>query len=82
VVIGHGPESANLEVLRSQVANFYQQPNNLAEKMIFLRTNHIHFVFWGPEERELGEWNPVYANFLTLVYHSKNYAIFETTFTP
>jgi hypothetical protein len=82
VVIGHGPESANLEVLRSQVANFYQQPNNLAEIMIFLRTNHIHFVFWGPEERELGEWNPVYANFLTLVYHSKNYAIFETTFTP
>lgn len=82
VVIGHGPESANLEMLRDIVRRFYSLAGNDQEKLNFIRVNNIKFIFYGPEERSLGGWNPSDQSYLHSVYSSTNYEIFQTTLTP
>ena len=77
VVIGHGPESANLASLQPQVEAFYQAQTSDAERLELLQTYHVRYVFWGPDERSLGAWNPQDAAYLSLVSQSGEYAVYE-----
>jgi hypothetical protein len=76
VVIGHGPESAELANLKPQVAAFF---SSMAEgqRQAFLADLEIRFVFVGPIERTLGEWDPARADFLLHRYASEEYDIYE-----
>src|SRR5690606_26653396 len=64
VVIGHGPESADLEILRPQVKALYGLQTTTAQKLEFLRRRRVRYVFWGPAERQLGAWDPGREEFL------------------
>jgi hypothetical protein len=77
VVIGHGPESVGLNDLNRMVSRFFQlgMPDQLRLK--FLREQNVRYVFWGPEEREIGGWDPYQADYLVPVYHQGDYSIFE-----
>jgi hypothetical protein len=77
VVIGHGPESVNLAELRPQVAAFYSQETSHEGRLDFLRQFDIRFVFWGPAERELGNWDPNQAPYLRPLYQVGAYSVFE-----
>jgi hypothetical protein len=77
VVIGHGPESANLASLQPQVEAFYQAQTSDGERLELLQTYHVRYVFWGPDERSLGAWNPQDAAYLSLVSQSGEYAVYE-----
>jgi len=77
VVIGHGPESANLASLQPRVKAFYQVQTSDAERLKFLQTYHVRYVFWGPDERSLGAWNPQDAAYLSLVLQAGEYEVYE-----
>ncbi|MEW5872611.1 MAG: hypothetical protein AB1894_25345 [Chloroflexota bacterium] len=77
VVIGHGPESVNLAVLRSDVSRFYS-PGTLGQERLNLITQQkVRYVFWGPTEQALGSWEPTQASYLRSVFQSGVYTVFE-----
>ncbi|RLD03697.1 MAG: hypothetical protein DRI56_12045 [Chloroflexota bacterium] len=76
VVIGHGPETVHAKELRPRVQAFYQAGTSLEERLALLDEYQVNYVFYGPAERELGEWSPAQADYLTPVYQDGDYAIF------
>ena len=77
VVIGHGPESADLAELLPQVSAFYSQAITDSARMEMIRRLDIHFVLWGPGERALGDWDPRQAPYLHLIEENGDYAVLE-----
>ncbi|MBW8011444.1 MAG: hypothetical protein FVQ83_09420 [Chloroflexi bacterium] len=77
VVIGHGPESVGLAELQPRVEAFFRSTTADAERYALLGGNDVRYVFWGPEERKLGDWDPNGAGYLDLIYEEDDYAIFE-----
>ena len=77
VLIGHGPESIALEELRPQVKAFFDTSTTESERSSLLERLNVRFVFWGPNEKALGDWNPAKAGYLEPVYEQGEYMIFE-----
>jgi hypothetical protein len=76
VLVGHGPESANLARLRPQVKAFYQPDTTDGQRLALIHRYQIRYVFWGPAERSLGGWNPSQASFLQLAARNGDYFLF------
>ncbi len=74
---GHGPESMHLDQIAPRVACVYQSTCSDASRLAFLRTFDVRYLFWGPEERKLGDWNPSGAAFLEPIYQQDGYAIYQ-----
>ncbi len=79
VLIGHGPESANLAGLTPQADAFYQAGTPDGQRLAFISRFNIHYIFWGPAEKALGTWDPAQAGFLQLATQNGDYALFEVT---
>jgi hypothetical protein len=77
VVIGHGPESADLELLLLQVQDVYSSNMSDSQRLGWMSSIGIDYVFWGPAEKELGDWDPQTAGFLHLIQQSGDYSLFE-----
>lgn len=82
VIIGHGPESSNLEALLPQVSAFYGDEMVNQERISFIDDMEIEYVWHGPHERELGSWDPADAGSLTSIYSNINYEIYQVTKSP
>jgi len=78
VVIGHGPESVGLELLRPRVAEFYG-PMSPQARRAFLAEFNVAFVFWGPEERKLGKWRPGQESFLSLAVDVGGFQVYRVS---
>jgi len=76
VVIGHGPETAGLELLRPEIEAFFDPAHPDTARRIFLEAHQVTFVFFGPHERALGAWDPGQAEFLQQVYAASDYAVY------
>ena len=76
VVVGHGPESANLSSLLPQVRAFFRTGTPDDQRLDLLNAHKVRFVFWGPAERALGDWDPGKADYLELVFRSGAYEIY------
>ena len=77
VVVGHGPESVGGSELKPVVEAFFQASTTDVTRKFFLEELDVRFVLWGPEERELGEWQPGEADFLKKIYDDGDYQLFE-----
>lgn len=77
VVIGHGPESVGLSQLSPRVTAFYDSATPDEERLTLLKEYHIDYVFWGPNERELGSWNPEQSIFLNEIFSVEGYSIYK-----
>jgi hypothetical protein len=77
VVIGHGPESINLQELKLQVDAFYASGVPDARRLELIEQFDVKYVFWGPAERALGGWSPAQAAFLRPIYQSGQYRLFQ-----
>ncbi len=58
VVVGIGTLSVQADELQHKVAVFYDQDTTDEERAGILQSYDIRVVLWGPQERELGEFNP------------------------
>ncbi len=77
VPLGLGPESIRFPVWENRVRSFYQAQTPDAWRRNLLSTWGFRFVFYGPQERALGTWNPQEAPYLHLRYQRGAYAVYE-----
>lgn len=77
VVIGHGQLSAGLSELQERVLGFYQTDTDDSDRFELIREFDIRYIFWGPAERALGEWDPGEAAYIKQVFHVGEYEIYE-----
>jgi hypothetical protein len=76
VVAGHGPESADLATILPMVNAFYDESTLDSERLALLDAFDVRYVFSGPEERDLGTWQPGEAGFLREWIDGETYRIF------
>jgi hypothetical protein len=76
VVIGHGPESAGLADLEPQVEAIFMKQTTDETRFALLAETGADYVFWGPQERALGKWDPRQAEYLEEVFESGEYTLF------
>jgi hypothetical protein len=79
VVTGHGPESANLPFYLKQTDDYYQGNINQLQRDAFYKNLEIQYVFWGPNEKSIGGWNPSLDPNLTSIYNQSGYQIFKVS---
>lgn len=77
VLLGSGPESINAREIEPQVQCFFQPDCSAEQRDQLLYEFHVQYVFWGPSERELGNWDPREASDLIPVYQENQYFIFQ-----
>jgi len=77
VIVGHGPESIGLEKLMEGVSAFYSDTTSDLFREHFLEDLNIRYVFWGPAERDLGNWDPRAADYLENIHTQNGYSVFE-----
>jgi hypothetical protein len=81
VVIGHGPESVDLEDLSLQVDAFYSDGMTEQERLQFIKSQDVQYVWYGPHEKALGSWNPAGSDLLILAYDSADYQVYRVQFS-
>jgi hypothetical protein len=77
VVIGHGPESVAIKQLEPLVKSFFERSATNRQRIELLQNSGVDYVFWGPEERSLGKWNPKTASYLKPVYDQDGYVVLK-----
>jgi len=77
VLIGHGPESTGLSELQPKVERFYADEISDLERLSMIRAYDISYVFRGPYEAALGDWNPAQADYLQPIYQSGGYEVYR-----
>jgi hypothetical protein len=81
VPVGHGPESAHFEAERVQVEAFYGGLMDVGTQEAFLASHGIRYVWYGPEERRLGAWQPSDLPGLQLVISTSESRIYRVGLT-
>lgn len=79
VLLGREPESIHIDQLRPRVAAFYTSATTDVERLALLNEFKIEYVFWGPNERALGDWNPAQAGYLILLEKVGEYEWYQVT---
>ena len=77
IMIGHGPESFQLEKGKARVDRFFQTGTSDEERLELLNEFQVRYVFWGPNERDLGPWQPSQADYLQAWYENDGYQVFK-----
>lgn len=77
VVIGHRAETVNFSQVEKDVEKFFQANTANEERAVLLKKYDVDYIFWGPNERELGPWNPLKENYLSVIYREDPYYIFQ-----
>jgi hypothetical protein len=77
VVLGHWMETVDYEGKRTSVARFYDAGTPVAERQELLETWGVAYVFHGPEERALGDFDPAAAPWLKLAFQSGGVAVYR-----
>lgn len=79
VVAGHGPESVNLEDLLPKIKSVYQGKISEDSRLEFLQKYDVGYIFWGPNERLLGSWEPANEPYLELIVNIGKYQIYQVS---
>ncbi|HEY45020.1 MAG TPA: hypothetical protein G4O11_13660, partial [Anaerolineae bacterium] len=77
VVVGHGPESVDLVDLSFQVDAFYGDGMTEQERLQFIKSQDVKYVWYGPLEKSLGSWNPAGSDFLIIAYDNADYEVYQ-----
>lgn len=77
VLIGHGPESANLSELQPQIAAFFQAGSTHEDRLRLICSQGVDYLFWGPHERLLGNWQPMEMPGIDQIYENQEVKIFQ-----
>jgi len=77
VVVGHGPESVKLSKFIPIVDSFYDVKTTRIERLGIIDKLNIKYIYWGPKERELGDWKPEKGDGLLEIFNNGGYLIFE-----
>ncbi len=79
VVVGHGMETVNYEGKRAAVARFFSAAAPDAERRALVRKWGVVWVFYGPEERSLGNFDPHTVSWLEPDYRSGEVSVYRVS---
>lgn len=68
VFAGHYIETPNFQKKAEQIKDFYSAGLSREERIAFLKTNRIEYVYYGKSERRLGSFNPAGEKYLSKVF--------------
>jgi hypothetical protein len=77
VFVGHGPETVHFAEKKALMTRFFDAATDNAWRQELLKGYDIDYVFWGPAERRVGDFDPQEAVYLREVYEADGYFIFE-----
>jgi hypothetical protein len=75
--VGHGPETVRADEKKALVARFFDAATGDAWRRDLLAQYGVDYVFWGPQERALGAFDPLDAEYLVPIYDVGGYTLFE-----
>jgi len=81
VYLGHEMETLKYSQKQITVARFYDAMGD-AERLAILRDCGCRFIFWGPDERILGSFQPDGATFLERVFANANARVYAIKANP
>jgi hypothetical protein len=76
VVVGHWAETIDWDRQLDQTIRFYDGKTDDKWRQEFLNSNEISYVWYGPQERWLGDFAPVKAGYLAPIYSAGEVEIF------
>ncbi|MFC1923536.1 hypothetical protein ACFLY4_09645 [Chloroflexota bacterium] len=77
VVIGIETLTVAYEEVAAQVESFYQENTTLGQRQELLQKWGVDYVYWGPDERDLGNWDPNQEVFLEKIVTAGEHEIFR-----
>jgi hypothetical protein len=77
VFIGHIIETVQVERKRELAASFFQADSSDDFRRALLTEYGIRYVFHGPRERQLGDFDPLEASYLTPAYSNSSVTIYR-----
>jgi hypothetical protein len=77
VYVGHGMATFDFSVKKRAAEMFYQATGDRRDRAAFLSSNHIRYVFYGPEERRLVGQDPFAGLRLSVVYQTPAVTVFQ-----
>jgi len=77
IYAGHFGETINHLKKIDEINWFYSTNDEDELKYQFLRSRGVNFVFYGPEEKALGNFPPQEKNYLKKVYQSGDYSLYQ-----
>ena len=81
VVLGHGPETANRDLIEQEIERFFSLDSTDSYREGLIKKFGVNYIIWGPLERELGGWNPADAEYLIEINSIEDYDIYQTVVT-
>ena len=77
VFAGHGPETLYNEEKKQALERFFDAATDDGWRQALLEEYGVDYVFYGPRERGLGDWDPDEAGYLTPILVQDGYAIYR-----
>ncbi len=77
VVSGHGPESIEGARINVMVTDFFGGQLSPEQETEFLLDFQVKYVYWGPEEKSIGNWDPSIMKSLNPVFRGREIVIYE-----
>jgi hypothetical protein len=79
VVVGHWMETVNYEEKREAADRFFAAATPNSERLRLLERYSVSYVFYGPYEQALGNFEPANANYLAPVFTLHNVNVYQVT---
>ena len=76
-LVGHGPESVNLDEMNVHVKVFFSDSGTDEARRDLISEFDIAYVVWGPDEKALGDWKPGSAAYLISEFMNSEYEVFR-----
>lgn len=80
--VGHWAETMNWEQKLEQLGLFFNRETSNDWRMSFLAANHSEYVWYGPEEKKLGDFDPVDLPQATEIYRNRDIIIYRIGIKP
>ena len=77
VFAGLGPETLDSTEKQADLRRFFDPTAGESWRQALLRDFGVDYVFYGPQERALGGWDPASAHDLRRIYQAGEYAIYR-----
>jgi hypothetical protein len=77
VVLGHWAETVNWNMKYNQVSKFFDISTDNTWRSVFLKVHNVKYVWFGPLERTLGDFDPSGADYLSPAFQFADTYVFE-----
>lgn len=77
VVLGHWMETVNYDAKKDEVMHFFATSTSDEDRLALLRKWKVEWVFYGPGERGIGDFDPSEASYLEPTFQQGDVMVYE-----